>query len=405
MRINVMDHGAVADGVTVCTEAIQRAIDLCKKGDEAYIPRGCFITGALFLKSNTTLFLEEGALLKGSEKLEDYPIMGYPFEGMEQLCYASLLNTDGAPHENITIEGEGVIDAAGAALFAREMEERKGKRGRAVCIRNAVNVTIRGVTIRQSPSWCLHLIYCQNVLLEHIQVHTKYDENGNRYEGIFNGDGIDVDSCKDVVIRNSLIASQDDCIAVKSGRDQEGRRAGVPSKRVLIENCTFKSGFGVAIGSEMSGGVRDVNVKNCTFENTFSIASIKAVRGRGGYIRDIRFDNCSLINRDRELHDTRWFRGAIYMDGFYGCEEFDPDTPVPVDEGTPTVEGIIFKNITLDTVGGNAVYLCGLPESPFRDVYMENVKARGVYGMTVKNIEDLQQINVEVSGEEEGKEL
>lgn len=397
---NITDYGAVADSNTVCTKAIQRAIDLCGEGQTVYIPKGCFVSGALFLKSNMTLFLEEGARLLGSGDIRDFPLMGYPYEGIDQLCYASLINTDGSPHQNITIDGRGTIDANGVALFHGEMKENRGKRGRALCIRNTKNVTLKNITIRQSPAWCLHLVYCTNVLIEGIKVHTKYDENGNKYD-IFNCDGIDIDSCKNVRITDSMISSQDDCIAVKSGKNEEGRRAGIPSENITVENCRFESGFGVAIGSEMSGGVRNVLVRDCIFENTHSIASIKAVRGRGAYIRNIRYENCSLVNRSTEYGDTKWFRGAIYIDGFYGEEEFDADTPAAVNEGTPVVEDICFKDLTLDTIAGNAVYLCGLPERHFKNIRFENVKARGKHGIKAKNINELQLIDTDITGSED----
>lgn len=396
---NITDYGAVSDGKTVCTKAIQRAIDLCDKNGVVYIPKGEYISGAVFLKSDMTLYLEEGARLTGSGDIRDYPLMGCPYEGLDQLCYASLICTDGAPHKNIAIDGKGVIDANGVVLFHAEMSENRGKRGRAVCIRNTKNVTIKNVTIRQSPAWCLHLIYCDNVVIDNIEVHTKFDESGNRYN-IFNCDGIDIDSSKNVSITNSLIASQDDCIAVKSGRDGEGRRVGIPSENITIENCAFTSGFGVAVGSEMSGGVRDVFVRNCTFDNTHSIASVKAIRGRGAFVKNIHYENCSHVNRSTEYGDTQWFRGAIYVDGFYGNVEFDADFPADMDEGTPVVDGIYFKDITVDTAAGNAVYLCGLPEKPFKNIYLENVKAHGKYGMKVKNIDNLQLINTEVSEDE-----
>lgn len=400
---NILDFGAVADSETVCTKAIQRAIDLCKKNDTVIIPQGRFLTGSLYLKSNMTLYLEKDAVLFGSSVLSDFPLKGYPYEGLDQLCYSSLLNTDGAPHENITIEGAGTINANGVALFHAQMAENKGKRGRAVCIRNTENLIIRGVTIRQSPAWCLHLVYCKNVLIEDVKIHTKYDEQGIKY-AIFNCDGIDIDSCRNVRVTDSLIASQDDCIAIKSGRNEEGRRAGIPSENIVIENCRFKSGFGVAVGSEMSGGVQDVYVRNCTFENVFSIASIKAIRGRGSYIRNIHYESCTLTNQDTEIRDSRYFRGAIYVDGFYGDAVFDADTPVRIDEGTPVVDGLYFKDITLNTIAGNAIYLCGLPEQPFRNIYLENVTAHGLYGMKQKNIENLLLVNVTVTADCEDKQ-
>lgn len=398
MVYNIKDYGAEPNTQKVCTQAVQRAIDACGRGDTVLIPEGIFITGALFLKSNMTLCIEKGARLLGSGDVKGFPVMGYPYEGFDQLCYASLINTDSAPHENIAITGEGVIDAGGKQLFDAEMSDPKVKRGRAVCIRNTDGLTIQGVEIRQSPAWCLHLIYCANVSIDNIKIHSKYDENGNKY-GMYNCDGIDIDSCRKVKVTNSLISSQDDCIAVKSGRDVQGRRAGIPSEDILIENCVFKSGFGVAIGSEMSGGVKDVYVRNCDFENVHSIASVKAIRGRGSYIRNIYYESCNLVNNNTEYEDTKYFRGALYVDGFYGEAEFDPEELRPVDEGTPVVEGIYFKDISLTTVAGNAVYLCGLPEAHFKNICLENVRARGKYGMKYKNIDGLQLINTDISGE------
>ncbi len=401
MLSNILDFGAVADGMTVCTKEIQKAIDFCEKGGTVVIPAGVFVSGALFLKSNMTLRLEEGAKLLGSSNIEDYPIKGGPYEGLEQLNFASLINTDGARYENITIEGNGIIDANGKALFKLELDRLPVKRGRCIWLRNVENLLIKDVTFRQSPAWCVHLIYCRNVHLDGIKVYSKYDEQGEAYE-MFNCDGIDVDSCQDVHIENCIIGSQDDCIAVKSGRDAEGRRVGIPSKDILIENCRFISGFGVAMGSEMAGGVENVVVRNCTFKDTFSIASLKAIRGRGSYIRNVRYENCTHDNQSTEHSDTKWFRGAIYLDGFYGSEEFDADAVVPVDDGTPIIEDIYFKNLEVNTVAGNAVYLYGLPERHYRNIYMENVKANGKYGMKVKNIDNLQMTNVEVTYDEEG---
>lgn len=399
MILDIRDYGAIADGRTVCTGAIQRAIDLCPNGGTVLIPAGIFVSGALYLKSNMTLHLEEGARLLGSSNVEDFPVKGYPYEGLDQLCYASLINTDGAPYENITISGKGVIDANGKALFEAQLKDSRVKRGRTACIRNTRNLVIKDLTFRQSPAWCLHIIYCDNVLIEGVQVHSKYDESGEKY-GMHNCDGMDIDSTQNVVIKNCYIASQDDCIAVKSGRNEEGRRVGIPSKNITIENCKFASGFGVAMGSEMSGGVENVYVRDCTFEDVFSIASVKAIRGRGNYIRNVHYENCTMKNHSKEFKDTRWFRGALYIDGFYGEETFDAKQAQPVDDGTPIIEDIYFKNIELETVAGNAIWFYGLPERHYRNIYMENVKAHGRYGMKVKNIDNLQMKDVQVTCDE-----
>ena len=122
---NITDYGAVADGKTVCTEAIQRAIDLCGTNGTVYIPKDTFISGAIFLKSNITLYLEEGAKLIGSDNIKDFPLIGCPYEGLDRLCYASLICTDSAPHKNITIEGKGIIDANGVKLFKAQLSDSK----------------------------------------------------------------------------------------------------------------------------------------------------------------------------------------------------------------------------------------------------------------------------------------
>ena len=390
---NIKEFGA--EEGRLCTREIQRAIELCEKGGRVVIPKGRFTSGALYLKSDMTLFLEDGAYLLASGDIADFPVIEYAFEGRDCLCYASLLNTDSAPHKNITIEGKGTIDACGTLLYRAELDENKGKRGRAVYVRNTENLTIRGVTIRQSPAWCLHIHYCNNVTVDGVKIYTKYAEDGSRYK-LHNGDGIDVDACSQVSITNCLIESQDDCIAIKSGRDEEGRRVGIPSKGVLVENCRFTSGFGVAVGSEMSGGVENVTVRNCRFENTYSVASIKAIRGRGGYVKNISFENCEHFNYSDEHHDCEWFKGAIYVDGFYGSIEADEDKKEPINEGTPLVDGVSFKNISVDTTAGRAVYLCGLPESKFKNISFENVKAKGKGGLKAINLEGCKLHGLEV---------
>ncbi len=250
--------------------------------------------------------------------------------------------------------------------------------------------------MRQSPAWCVHLIYCNQISLNHVAVHTKFDENGNRYKDIVNGDGFDPDSCSDVYVFNSLFASQDDCIAVKSGRDKEGRDVGIPSERIRVSNCTFTSGFGVVMGSEMSGGVRDVVVQDCVFQNVHSIASIKAPRGRGAVIEDIVYKRCTLTNLSTELTDCKWFRGALLVDQFYSHEDFDVVHPEEVTDGTPVFQNITFQDITIETVAGHAIYIVGLPESPIRNLRLHNVVAKGKYSTKISNVQGLEMTNVTV---------
>jgi len=309
-RICITEYGAVSGKDVMNTSEIQAAIDACPENGCVVIPKGIFCSGALFLKSNMTLYLDSGACLLGSVNTDDYPLMTYRWEGRETLCYASLLNTKEGKQENIRIQGKGTIDANGMVLFQKEMAEKKGARGRAVCLRNVDGIQISGVTIRQSPAWCLHLIYCDNILIEQVEIHTKYSETGDLYRDIFNGDGIDIDSCRNVVMRDSLIASQDDCIAIKSGRDEEGRNVGLPTENVTITNCVFRYGFGVAMGSEMSGGIKNGN--------------------------------------------------------------------------------ILFENVKTETVAGNGIYLCGLPEQPLEQIRLKNVKVSALHGIYVRNVVGLE---------------
>ena len=405
--LDITDYGAVASEVDNpimadtqrlydCTQAVQRAIDECGAGDTVYVPEGTFVTGALFLKSDMTLKVDRR--LFGSSRLADYPVMRYRFEGRESDCYASLINTADGEHANITICGKGSIDANGRKLFMEIMKEKKAVRGRAVCIRNTDGLYIKDITIRQSPAWCLHTIYCRNVALNNVKIFTKYAEDGRRYEDIFNGDGFDPDSCSNVYVFNCLIGSQDDCIAIKSGRDAEGRVVGIPSEDIRISNCSFTSGFGVAVGSETSGDVRRVLVQDCVFKDTYSFASVKSPRGRGSMVEDITYENCVHDNTSTEHHDCRWFRGALYVDEFYSVEEFDENSAEPVNEGTPHIRNVHFKNIDTKTVAGNAVFITGLVESPLENITLENIRAEGLYGMKANNVNGMSLKAVQVKG-------
>lgn len=399
---DITEFGAIGDGKTLNTQAIQNAIDACEVDGEVFVPKGIFLTGAIFLKSNMTLHIDEGGVLLGSTDPNDYKVMQYRFEGREIPCYASLINTIGYENkrfEHITICGRGKIDASGVELRKNEMIHKAGERGRAICLQNVDYVYLKDITVRQSPAWCVHMIYCNHISLNQVKIYTKFDEIGNAY-GICNGDGFDPDSCSEVYVFHSFIESRDDCIAIKSGRDEEGRKVGIPSENIRITNCRFNHGFGVAIGSEMSGGVRNVFVQDCVFTDSFSVSSIKAPRGRGSIVENIRYEDITFVNDSLEHIDCKWFRGAIYIDQFYSHDIFALNEEREKNEGTAIIRDIVFKNITLKTVGGNAIYLTGLPESPLKNIYLENIKAEGKYGLKANNIEGLMLKNVSVISKE-----
>lgn len=406
-QFDVRDFGAVGDGIHLNTSALQSAIDACVPGGTVYVPAGIYLSGALFLKSDMTLYLDEGAEIRGSSELADYPVYPYRYEGCEHLCYASLINmpqripegyskTDPGIWKNVSICGNGTINASGASLIGKELASGDvAKRGNAVCLRNTTGIYLYGITIREAPFWCLHTIYSKNITMNRIRIENRCDKDGNTY-GLYNGDGIDPDSCSNVNIVHSCIESQDDCIAIKSGRDEEGRAVGVPSRNYRITNCRFMYGFGVAVGSEVSAGASDVLVQDCRFFNSFSIGSVKSPKPRGGIVQRITYDNCTLVNHDTLHSDCRWFRGAINIDQFYGIESPHVNTAETITEATPTIRDVTFRNIELETVGGNAIYICGLPENPLKGIVLQNVVARGIDGMKIYNTDGLVLDNVSV---------
>ena len=202
---NITSFGAVGDGKTMNTYEIQRAIKACTPGGTVYVPKGTFLTGAIYLKRNMTLYIEEGGLLLGSCSTVDYPLINYRWEGLETTCYSSLINTPVSDYdrlENITITGMGKIDANGSILRKKELSENKGKPGRAICLRNVDNVYLKDITVKQSPSWCIHLIYCNNVSVNNIKIYTKHDEYGSKYLNMSNGNGLNPDSTSNVLVQD-----------------------------------------------------------------------------------------------------------------------------------------------------------------------------------------------------------
>lgn len=396
--LNIRDFDATEGTEYLNTHSIQEAINKCPFNGVVKVPAGVFRTGAIFLKSNMTIFLEEGATILGSEDTADYPLITYRWEGRDTLCYSSLINTiDDNELENISIIGKGKIDANGSILRRKELQEAKGAPGRAVCLRSVKNLYMYGVTVKHSPAWCVHLIYCSNVTVNQVTVLSKKDELGNKYQNIINGDGLNLDSCKNVWIFNCTIGSQDDCIAIKSGRDLEGRQVGVPTENVWITNCKFISGFGVAVGSEMSGSVRNVLVEDSIFKDVYSVISIKPPRGRGGLVENISVNNCVMENRSEEYQDCEWFRGAIYMDMFYSHKQFDVNEYKPRNEGTPVVRNIKIANVIVDTYPSTAIYLAGLPESPIESITLEDVWGIGKNGIQMYNLKNIGMKNVNVT--------
>lgn len=400
---NVLDFGAVSGEGNVNTVAIQNAIDACQKGETVYIPEGTFYTGALFLHSNMTMELAKGARLVGTGKIQDFEPFYYSFEGRWEMCYASLLNVRTLPecqssdspqydsdiYENISVIGKGIIDGSGEALFKEELKTHgKISRGRTICIRNTTGLYFYGITVRNSPAWCFHTIYCKNMTINQIQLYNKFDEDGKLYSH-FNGDGIDPDSCQNVFICNSYIQSQDDSIALKSGREPLGLELSVPTKNIRISNCELSHGFGIVAGSEMSGSIENVLVQDIRMTETYCAVNLKTRRSRGGKISNITYENIAMRMTKNVEEDLRWFRGGVCIDQFYGDETVDCETKLVIDDGTSTIENIKIRNVDMELTNRYGIYLCGLPENHVRNLELANITIKGGEGYFVRNVDNL----------------
>lgn len=291
--LTVTAFGAKGDGTAVNTVSIQKAIEACPKGGTVRIPKGVFVSGALFLKSNMTLEIAKDGVLKGSGETADYlPIINNRFEGWEMKTYASLLNAGvmnnkgGFEVEQLAIKGEGTITGGGGAL-GKAMIDQNGlrSRGRLICLMNCKDVEIQGLTIKDSPCWTIHYIYSKGISCHDLNISST----------AHNGDGLDPDSSDDSYIFNCTFSTGDDCIAIKSGKNPEGYTIGKPTRNVNISNCEFTRGHGISIGSEMSGGVSDVLVQDCTAGALLHGMQIKGTKDRGGYVKNVTVADCQLL--------------------------------------------------------------------------------------------------------------
>ncbi len=308
---------AVGDGVTLNTQALQRAFDDCTERDCVYIPQGIFLTGALTAHSNFELFLEEGCVLQGSTKREDYlPKIKSRFEGLEFMCYRSLINAGELDSKgdcnchNVIIRGRGRIVGGGNTLreniitfenenlkeyiqsLGEKIKEFESKdtiagrlRGRLINISNVDGFIVSGVSIESSPSWNLHMVYSKNLTVYGCTVISH---------GINNGDGIDPDSVENCAIFGCRFDTSDDCIAIKSGRNPEGNIVNRKTFNVYIFDCVAIDGHSVCVGSEMSGGVENVYIWDCDWNGAFWGVQLKFAKSRGGYIKNLYCNRCTM---------------------------------------------------------------------------------------------------------------
>lgn len=390
----ITDFGARGDGATMATDAIRKAIEACAKsgGGRVIVPAGIFLTGPIALASRTALVLEKGAVLQASDRFADFGLPDpLPAVQSEIDAFKKQLRPfiSGTKLEDVSILGEGIIDGAGAAWWAKsdKVAERAVAsapatkkplyvpRPHLIVLRDCARVHIQGVTLKNSPMFHLVPHHCHDVLVEDVTILSPADSP--------NTDGIDPANSRDVLIRRCTIDTGDDNIALKGGGV-----GGVPTENVTVTDCKFLHGHGVSIGSETQAGVRNFLVQRCSFEGTGTALRIKSDRTRGGVVENVIYRDITMKNVETAI--------TIFL--FYDDKKaaLKPE-PKPVTENTPIIRRIQFLNITCDGTTKKAGEILGLPESPLTDITLENVRITRAAGpLTQQDTRGLRLINVDV---------
>ncbi len=444
--LSISKFGAVADAKTLNTTSINATIDALSKkgGGVVLIPSGLWITGPIVLKSNINLHLATGATLLFTKNFDEYPLVKANWEGLPQMRNQSPISATDA--NNIAITGNGIIDGNGDAwrmVKKDKLNETQWKklvssggllsddkktwypsekslkgsklsnpgvisddkndefynsikdflRPNLVLLTNCKNVLLEGVTFQNSPAWCLHPLMCENVTVRKVTVKNPWYAQ--------NGDGIDAESCKNVLIEDCIFDVGDDALCMKSGRDEAGRKRGMPIENVIIRGCTvYAAHGGFVIGSEMSGGARNIHVSNCTFIGTDIGLRFKTTRGRGGVVENIFIKDIYMKDIGGE---------AILFDMYYAAKDPIPlagekrELPkvefMPVDETTP-----VFQNFHVSNVYCNgaekAIFIRGLPEMHVKNILLENMLLQANHGMDIQEATNIMFKNITVLSNE-----
>ena len=372
VAVSVRDFGAMGDGVTDDTTAIQTAISCLPEGARLYFPEGVYLTSPLSLKSHITLEICGGATLRGSADRSKYPII----PGSVSNLNGGELNTgiwDGAPIPmyqsllfaeyctDITIVGEGVIDGCGSDGGWWDEAIRRGpiKRPRIIFFNRCDGVRLHGVNVKNSPNWNIHPYFSKNIDIIGVTVEAPKDSP--------NTDAIDPEACDRVDIIGCRLSVGDDCIAIKSGKIELAKLFKRPASRHTVRNCLMQFGHGaLTLGSELGGGVTDLTVSKCLFDRTDRGLRIKTRRGRGklSVIDGVCFEN--ILMND--------VLTPIVINAFYNCDSDGHDEyvqsrdPLPIDDRTPHLGDFIFRDIVCQGCEVAACYCEGLPERPIESI-------------------------------------
>lgn len=357
------DFGALGDGEAFDGPAIQAAIDAVSAGGggEVVLPPGGYVSGSLFLRDGVVLRLDEGAALLGSRDPRDYPVVEGRWEGVTREVHAGLVHARGA--RGIGVVGGGIVDGRGQEwwrLFRSGALDRP--RPRLVSVEDCEDVVLEGFRAKDSPSWTINPVRSRNVTIAGLSIINPPDSP--------NTDGIDPDSCSRLNISDCYISVGDDCIAIKAGSELESPGMRAPCEGVMVSGCVLERGHGaIVLGSEMSGGIRDVLVKDCVFRGTDRGIRMKSRRGRGGAVE--RFRAKGIEMRDVPCPFTINMR--YHCGGARGDPEVADFGPRPFGAGTPAFREIAFESIRAFGATVAAAWLDGLAESPIEGASFKNV--------------------------------
>ncbi|MDQ0636953.1 polygalacturonase [Pedobacter sp. W3I1] len=426
---SIVSFGAKGDGITLNTQSINKTIASVsqKGGGVVLIPSGLWLSGPIELKSNVNLHLKRDAILQFTDDFNQYKLVQGNWEG--QPAWRNQSPISGVNLENIAITGTGIIDGNGGAWrmvkkdkltetqwktlvasggvvradgkmwypsektvkgsntknagvieagkTAADYEDIKDfLRPNLLVLTGCKKILLEGVTFQNSPAWNLHPLLCEDLTLRNLQVKNPWFAQ--------NGDGVDVESCKNVLIEGSTFDVGDDGICIKSGRDEAGRKRGVPTENVIVRNnVVYHAHGGFVIGSEMSGGAKNIWVYDCSFIGTDIGLRFKTTRGRGGVVENIYINNINMIDIPGE---------AILFDMYYAAVDPVPlagekreaikTVMVPVTEATPQFRNFYIKDVVANGAE-KAIFFRGLPEMNIKDIHLENVTIKAKKGIEI----------------------
>ena len=438
--ISIVKFGAINDGITLNTKSINAAITASHKngGGVVVVPKGVWLTGPIELKSNVNLHLEKNALVQFSKDLDQYPLVEGNWEGLPQMRNQSPIWANG--ETNIGITGYGIIDGAGEAwrmvkkdkLTESQWKKLLASGGRVdeakriwypseksfkgslskdpglitpnktaadyeaikdflrpnlLVLSRCKQILLEGVTFQNSPAWNLHPLMSEDIVVRNVYVKNPWYAQ--------NGDGLDLESCKNVLVEGSTFDVGDDGICIKSGRDAAGRERAMPTENVIIRNSTvYHAHGGFVIGSEMSGGAKNIFVSDCTFIGTDIGLRFKTTRGRGGVVENIHAKNIYMKDIAGEAILFDMYYAAVDPVPLTGEKRAQPAVKLlPVTAETPIFRNFHISNVVCDGAE-KAVFVRGLPEMSISDLYFDNLTIKAAAGIDLQESRNVQFNNI-----------